>query len=394
MAIKASTLQQALILIAIAITPIFTLKEVLGIFLTLKPGAATITPFYIKIIKDFIFTLLLLVGLGAAIYDKKNRLFFDYHLFFFLLLCFISALVSLFVTNLPLVIVASGMRWLLPILLIPFMVNHTITNKLQFEITKILQVLFILSLGFQLFQAFYFPHWWGSNFFGLAARNTGFFAVPSPMSFFPVVVAYYTDNFSKKQRLKQLIIFVLAPISIYLTASGTGAVIYCIFIAIKLFFETPKPSTRGIALLLMPFLLFIFLAALPILLNRGSKLYEISGQKRIEILFENIRWDTIFFSGNYGVGTNTAVSINRSNTLSNSNLGRIIDSTITSIIVNAGFLALFMFFIFMYSSLKLKKIHFQFVAIFSLYMLTNILFESYPYNLLFGINILYLHKFG
>lgn len=377
---------------AIALTPIFTLKEVLGIFYTLKPGVATITPFYIKIIKDFMLVLLILVGLGAALFDKNNRLFFDYKLFFFLLLCLISAIFSLLFNDLPLIIIASGIRWLLPILFISFILENTVSQKLQYEITKILQLLFVLSLSLQLFQAFYFPHWWGTNFLGLSARNTGFFAIPSPMSFFPVVVAYYTDNFSKKKRLKQLIIFVLVPISIYLTASGTGAIIYCVFIAIKFFFETPKASTRGLLVLVIPIFLLIFLMLLPSLLNRGKKVYTVSGQKRIEILLENIHWNTMVYSDNYGVGTNTAVSLRRSRTVTNLNIGSIVDSTITSIITNSGFLALLVFLAFLGSCLKLQKIHFQFFTIFFLYMLTNILFESYPYNLLFGINILYLHK--
>lgn len=365
----------------------------MAIFHAIVPGAESMTPRYIKIIKDFLFLLLILVGFGAAFFDKTHRFYFNKNLFFFLLLCFLSIFISYFFNDIPLIILASGVRWLLPVLLIPFLLNYTISTAFQLKVFKILLLLFFPTFVLQIWQAFNFPHWWGTNFFGLAARNTGFFAVPSPMGFFPVVVAYYADNFSRNERLKKVILFVIAPISIYLTASGTGAITYIVFLAIKFFFDASTPSLRGLFVFLMPITILIFIFSLPMLLNRKGNLYEVSGHVRLEIIYRNIGWERLLFSDSFGVGTNTSVNLIRSGALNKKDaIGIIVDSTITSIIINGGLLSLVAFFAFLYGHVRLKKLHFQFLAIFSLFMLTNILFESYPYNLLFGINVLYLAK--
>lgn len=96
----------------------------------------------------------------------------------------------------------------------------------------------------------------------------------------------------------------------------------------------------------------------------------------------------IFTSDEFGIATNTLVSM--INTLNIDFDGAIIaDSTFNSILKNTGFLSTIIFFLILFIlALKNKKSR-MFVIIYLTFSITTIIFEAFPMNLIFSLNIAY-----
>jgi hypothetical protein len=110
--------------------------------------------------------------------------------------------------------------------LLPVFIKYLNINVLK-RIGVILFFVFIVHFGFQILQLFFAGGWFGLNSFGLSARNPGIFFIPSTASFFSIIVLFFSMFYIENVKFKK-IIFTLIPISVLLTASGTGVAVYIV----------------------------------------------------------------------------------------------------------------------------------------------------------------------
>jgi len=106
-------------------------------------------------------------------------------------------------------------------------------------------------------------------------------------------------------------------------------------------------------------------------------------------LENHIRINNIFLSDNFGGATNTTALINLAAPEKKDVI--IADSTVASILYNAGGLSLILFAVLILSFLKLESIYLHFWSIYLLFMITTIIFETFPANLIFTVNLAYFY---
>lgn len=276
------------------------------------------------------------------------------------------------------------------IILIFCFVNIKIDNTFQKKIAKTLVFLLILGVFLQIYQLIYFPKFWGINFMGLNLRNPGLFSIPSTMAFFTLVVMYYAYVFLNGGFFRNSIIYFFVPISILLTASGTGLVAMAVSYAMILYNKLKDKNLKILFLLVLLVTICFVSTNLNQLSGREDIYHSVAVRLNIFSSFLNELIQApikIFISNEFGVGTNTEVLI--SNTLGLKLNNIIVDSTITSILANTGFISTILFIIIL---LRLFFINFAsrfFITIYILFSLTTIIFETFPMNLIFALNIAY-----
>ena len=140
--VKSITLTEALILTALIFTPIFTFQESLALILPEQRAyintSSTLTPWYIKGIKDFFFISIILVSFLKIIETlsiKKN----------FIAAILLLVLIPAYYFHSSTLIYMSGIRWLIPFILIAFLFDH-INEELLQKMGTILFYLFILHM--------------------------------------------------------------------------------------------------------------------------------------------------------------------------------------------------------------------------------------------------------
>jgi hypothetical protein len=361
--------------------------EVIGLFDgSLGPGSQSIalTPLYLKCLKDFGIALLLSLG---CIQMQKDRSAHAPAAFFFLLGMFlVSSLLTVF--NQGITTFFVGLRWFLPVLLFYVFYNIRGIDYSQKKLVGPITAVFVVGLVIQIAQLFLSAGYFGLNSLGLSTRNPGFFLIPSTMASYTCFFTYYVWTFLPRSWMKGICIFILAPLSIFLTGSGSGILAFFAFLCVTGYFRAPRWLRRG----------FLFIAplggiALGILLpfvTQRIGIYD-SLLERFYIVGRNIGWDNLLFSANSARGTNSANILN--NFLGHSVIedSFTADSTFTSIAANSGMLAAIAFFILVYSRLKPNsEIWLTFISLTSPFLFSTISFEVYPYNILFFLNLAYL----
>jgi len=384
MSVSLSKIGKVLIYITLLSTPIYNIFEIISINELRFTQSSIETPVYIKLIKDTFF--LILIFIAGILIVKKSRLKLNYIILLMILFVLFSAIFTLLTTQNESLIIA-GLRWAIPFIMILFLLNTRIVDDgLQCRIAKIFIFLFLIAFILQLYQFLFLSSHWGIYFYGFNLRNPGFFSIPQTMAFFTIVTMYYSFVFIESIYLRYLILFFFGPISILLTASGTGIIAILLFYFLLLRKRIKQKTFINSSIFLV---LCFAISFLPLISGREDILYSFYYRllifKRLIIELTEKPWH-ILISTDFGAGTNSAVLFGSS---LGTDFGFIADSMFNSLIANTGFFSLIIFLIFI---LKLMNYTNNALIIFSMYFLFSIniiIFESFPMNLLFAINTVY-----
>lgn len=374
---------EKLILLALVLTPLFSFQEAVSlIFGGIVNNSTALTSPYVKGIKDLIFILIILVSLVLIFNRKKINLILLSLLAIFFLLLFIPA----YLNHDNVIIFFAGIRWFMPFILVLFLIRHIDKNLLT-KIAEVLFWLFIFHFIFQIIQLFFAGGWFGINSLGLSARNPGIFFIPSTAGVFAILVLFFSKFYMDKHLERK--IYFLIPISLFLTASGTGIGTYIIFMSIYYLKEK--------YFLLMPifliFLAFILIFALDTLSGRSGLLEESFGTRLL--IFRDVFYDASLLPTSFGYGTSTGYLI--ANKFGLDFDMAVTDSWFATIFVNFGLINSFIvvallvtFYIILIA--KKRKEELLFLTIFTLFSATTVFTESFPANLLFAVLLAYYIK--
>ena len=239
----------------------------------------------------------------------------------------------------------------------------------------------------QIIQLFFSYGYFGLNSIGLSSRNPGIFYVPSTAATFTIIVLFFCNYYMKESLQNK--IFYLIPISIFLTASGTGIGIYFIFMIIYYLKNNYLPYLPIIIISTA----ILLILSLDLLSGRAGLVEESLG-----IRFEHFQKALIsghYLPRDFGYGTATAELIMNKFNL---DLNMIIThSWYASSIVNLGlvnsiFILIGIFIIFVLLTKSQDKEKLLFLTIYALFALTTPIAESYPANLIFAVLLAYYIK--
>jgi hypothetical protein len=379
---KIFKVQRALIYLGLMAVPFLSFGEIVALFTGSLNDQTTNLTGFIKFSKDIIIINLIVLGILYII----NRSTVDRAGFLALifLLLIITPSMVFGISNEALMFL-SGVRWLAPLFLI-FFIYPCINKDFYKTLSNIMAILFLLHLLLQIVQSIFMSDWYGTNALGLNSRNPGFFLIPNTGAFFSLIILYYILYLSE---LSIRIKFASVPLfflSILLTLSGTGFVIFFIIVFFWLF----KLKYFSYGLLLSILVIPIMQFGLEIFYNRGEDYIQISGGTRIHIFIETLERVGLY-SSYFGMGTNSYVMIGS---------GVIMDSLYASILMNLGLLGLiftitFITCLFIISVYLKDKSLLVFIIFIGLYSATSIIFEAYPMNLIIVlISIYFLKKYS
>lgn len=370
---------QILILSALIITPIFTFTESIALLLAEQRSQVNmsnaITPTYIKAIKDLIFILIIFISSLTIIQNLSIKRVTAFFLCALLLLILLPA----YYYHSHILIYLSGVRWLLPVILIAFLFQYVDRNLLN-KMGTIMFYLFITHFLIQIIQFFFSYGYFGLNSFGLSIRNPGIFYVPSTAAVFAIMVLFFSKYYMKKNIEKK--ISYLIPVSILLSASGTGVGVYIIFFTVYYLRENFLRLIPVLLLLIGITLLFI----LDYFPGRSGLVEESLGARYTH--FKEALVHATLFPEYFGYGTATAELINNK-----FNYGFILartDSFYTSLLVNLGLvnfllIAIGLLILFIKITSLQQKEKLIFFIICSLIATTTSITESYPMNIIFSV---------
>lgn len=370
------SIQRKLILLGLFLVPFISIGELYALFSgQLFSQSSNLTGVF-KFSKDIVFILLILIGLlEFLLSDFLNR-----KMLLYLSLTLVVVVPSIiFSLGNDFTIMASGLRWIIPIL-IPVFIFRALTPEFLNSFSKYLFYLLLLHLIVQILQMFFAGSWYGTSVFGLNLRNPGLFLIPNTGAFFTIACLYTSLFISNFTKVKKNIIIIASTISVFLTLSGTGLVV---FIVVLFFYFATREMMKWYFLIL-PFCIIFIYGFIVFLSARDANYVEQSGGTRLSIFMDNFMKSDIF-STNFGFGTNTAVLLGK---------GEIMDSTFASLIVNLGYFGFFvvlsiLFITICYSILSGNKSLFVFFVVFALFSFTTIISEVYPVNLIMAVLIIH-----
>lgn len=373
-----TSIQRKLVLLGFIIVPFISIGELFALFSgALLSQSSNITGVF-KFSKDIIFILLIL--LGTLDYIFSNTLNKKVILYSFLTILMVLPPILLSIGS-DLLFLASGLRWLIPVLL-PIFLYRIITKDLLKKLSTYIFYLLLIHFLMQIFQMFFASSWYGTSAFGLNLRNPGLFLIPNTGAFFTIACLYFTLFISEYSQKKKIFVLIISALSVFLTLSGTGLVVFMFILLLN--FSNIRQLKWFV--LMIPFAILFVLFFVDFLSARENYLEE-SGGPRVSIFVDNFA-DAQIISQEFGLGTNTAVLLGK---------GEIMDSTFVSLVVNLGFIGFFfvvgalMVFIF-FSIVSGNKPFFVFLSVFTLFSFTNIVFEVYPVNLIMAILLVYFMK--
>lgn len=372
---------RALIVWAVLLTPVFSVGELLALLRgTIESQRTAYTPVYLKAGKDIISLALLGIAVvRLARSGRTNVLVFP----FFAFALYIGAAVALAWATPP--IALAGVRWSVPVFLM-FLMYDFVDDGLLRRLAAVLSALMLLQLGVQAAQLVFMSHWFGTNAFGLAARVPGFFLIPNTAAFF-AVTALFASHFYGQRGLVRSAVHAAVPVSIALTQSGTGLIVWLLITTLFVLRERRAwllvPIGCLAAVILMP--------VLGVLTGRGATYVAVSGGTRIAILLNLLRHSE-WLPTNFGYVTNTAVALvaNRGIAVPGGTVPIIADSTYASIWGNlgeaGGIFALVFICSWVLAAVCSYRLDLYVVTIvFLLFGATTVVFEAYPMNLILAV---------
>lgn len=379
MALNIRSLARRLIVVVVALTPILSVGELLSLLQgSIQSQVIVSTPFYIKLIKDFFVVAVMCIGVVHMLRSgRTNRLAVP-----FLVLLAYTGIVAVSGSD-SVTLALAGIRWIMPVFL-PFLLYDFVDEQLLQRLARVLGWLLVLEVVLQVAELYFMSHWYGAIVFGLAARVPGFFVIPVTAGFFALITLFFAVFFERSNEMRRAV-YVLAPISLALTQSGTGLVVLVLMVTVI------SLGVRRIWLMLPlgAALMILIFPLLPLLTGRPADYVAVSGGTRIEI-FRDLLSKSEWIPSAFGYVTNTAVSLLANGALNSNAIPTIVDSTYSSVWGNLGipggiFFGLFIasWMIAVIGSRRLDL--YVATGIFVLYGFTTILFETFPMNILLAV---------
>lgn len=361
----------------IILTPILSIQSVIGLFQGTISSQTLVTDLvFIKLLKDVIFVLIFLVGFYSLV---KSGTVKPLALFLLILITFIAMSSTILSSGNSFLALASGYRWIIPIL-IPLVTYKFCDTKTLEKLSHPILTVFLIHLLIQIMQLFFAGHWYGTSPSGLTLRSPGIFLIPQTGAFFSLISLYFTTFFAPYSKRFKLFMCLLAALSIYLTASASSLVLLAFFFLVMCI-------PRRYFLILLPISIPIIGLALifsgPIL-GRPDDFLIKSGGTRLEIFLQFL-WNAPIISNQFGHATNTAVLLGQ---------GIIVDSWITSLLGNTGILGLTVFLIVLIpwmltATINVKKESLILLAVIFGFSAVTIWTEAFPMNLILGVVLAY-----
>jgi hypothetical protein len=400
--------RNTVVLSLLALAPILNIGEIFSLMRGDKNAAFWFTtPLYIKLIKDAGFLLIILLSIPLLFkIDKKKRNIII--LFLTALSVFTALLFFISYKNNP-VQALTGLRWIMPIFLAVLLIG-TIDDKFMTQIARIVAILFLISVAFQLYEIFalqpssgfcinaqthkfFKSKPWPGLFIDLqellryiVSRQWvgGIFILYNTAGFFACVTMFLAYFYIKKSALR-LATLILIPVSLVLARSGTGMPVYVL--------SNFLIWIKGRLTMTTLFLLFAvsLLIIAPVSFLRGHDIVKYFNH-RVCTRAEEALQETGMISHEFGKGTNAMVLYNQK--FQTKAKGLVLDSTIAATIVNTGraglIIAVFLYAIwsiFVLLSGRLDAVIFTFI--YSLFALTASVIEAFPMNLIFAVGVAY-----
>lgn len=387
------TLTFVLILASLALTPLYNIGEVLAFtFGGLKTHTAITSPLWVKLVKD---SLLILIGLSAAAVTlahaiRTRRLHPVGWAYLPLLIVVAITIPYSYVTNenvrAPggLIFIASGLRWLFPIAL-SFLLIGIADKALLRRIAIVCTALFLLSFAVQVYQLFNATTWFGRNTLGLSARVSGIFLLPATSGFFTCLTVFLTQTSWKESPLRHAVL-VLAPFSIFFTASVTAIVL----LGTMVLFGSFGGRYLKAKLIALPVLAAVAYFVSGPLLGRND-FADVSGPVRARHFLREVGQATLL-SNRFGFGTNAAVLADAEFEAEQS--PEVLDSMYASVLANLGWVGAAAMTVPVAAGLALvarsrRLDGLVFIAMYILAGLSQTITESFPMNLLLAVWIGY-----
>ncbi|MBY0245767.1 MAG: hypothetical protein K2Q03_09960 [Sphingobacteriaceae bacterium] len=355
------------------ITPFLNIYEVISFINGTLMGHGEIASdaLFLRVLKDLLIGIVLLLGIFVVI--ESGKIYSNASYYFLIGSIIFSAAIS-FTLSGSLLQILSGIRWLLPFLIIPFMRN--ISNlKVQQKNAYILLFLFSIQFILQIVQKFYFK----VSYFGTAV--TGFFIIPSTASFFCLYVWWYFNYFTSVTKFKRTIMNFFLFLSVLMTGSGTGFLAIFGVVFVKFLSRVKeKLAVLMIVILFGFFIAIILIPNLPYLLDRPD-FFE-SPLARVGFFQEYFSISKFLFSWDFGKATNTANQFGVPGAI-------IADSMYLALLYNIGIISTILFLFFISKVGNKNTVFYQFIFINLFFCISTIITESFPMNILFAISIAY-----
>ena len=370
-----------IILALIALTPIFNLGELLALLKNaLTVSDISLTPVFIKLIKDAGFAAIIFIGVLNFFFN--GAVFRSRWFFYFILAVLFSVAVSFF-SGTGISYVLFGARWILPLITLLFLYKY-VDASFQKRIASLMFLLFIMAFMMQFWELFHLKNWFGPGFMGLSLRNPGFFITPTLMAVFALMTMYYVYHFQENILLRNLTVYLFGPLSVLLAASGTGLISLMLFYFVNIYSFN---RYKALVLILSILVLVGGVLMLPTITSRRD-IYS-SFYTRLAIMVDSVQAESLVISRNFGMASNVASTAKR---MAQEDGGHFVaDSTLTSMAYNTGLFSVVLFFSFVLGLFLKRQVCFHFWAVYLPFMMTNILFESFPANLLFVVNMAYFY---
>jgi hypothetical protein len=332
-----------------------------------------LTPYWIKVLKDLIFLMIILIGI---IHECRIKSKYKIPVIFFSI-TFLFIFLSSFILSLdnPVLVLFSGIRWLIPFF-IPFLACHLVDQNLINSIKKPLLFAFIIHLSVQIIQLFSGYSWYGINLYGLSARSPGVFLIPGTGAVFSVFCLYMAHFLYKIEKSALILFTILCLLSVLLTSSKLGVLAFSAIISLSLLKKINCFFSSIISIITSYIAIMVFTH----INDRGLETLNVSGGTRVNI-FTNHWTNSNLLSSDFGYGSNTAYLISD---------GMPTDSTYSAILVNFGMSGLFffivlVFFALLYSSVNNLRPLFGLIMLVVIFSLSTNLTETYPVSLLIGL---------
>lgn len=377
--LDSSVIQRRILVAGILLLPILSLADVVSIFLGQYAGPKSVaTSPFVKGLKDVLFVSLILTGIIG--FARGRPIVRDVATVTLVVLLLFAAAWST-INNSPL-LAAAGIRAYLPIFALIFLVCRP-NAELFGRVSRLLEIMFLLHLMLQIGQLLFAPPIYGTNVLGLAARNPGMFIIPATAGLFSCLCFYMLFNFHSRSKRSKLLLYVLIPLSVFLTGSGSAFALLLAMMAYGAIYFWKHRWTIVPAAGIAFAVLVIFLDSI---LGRSDVL-SVSASTRLSIFLETLGVDTLFFSPYFGAATNTGVLL--TDIAEGAESAFIADSLYASFVGNAGLLAMVLFFYILLRRWSLKPEYMMFVMIVAIGGASTNLTELFPVSLLLPFVIRY-----
>jgi len=372
MRVKSAHIVYLLFLLLLVTLPFNSVFETIALFKgTMDDKTKPLTPLYLKLSKD-IFWLgsIVLIAFAGGFSHLSKRLLWVY-----LVLLFILGFAAFAFLTEDTITVMVGVRSYLSIFFILF--GFYCHRFDPIRIYPVLRGLLVFEVIIQVLESLYAPDYYGMMYMGFNLANPGTFLIPSTMASFAILVMYYAqeknDNFTQ----------ILALISIFLARSSTTWLVVIFFYTIA-FVKKTKLSDSLLAVILLISASFIFLN-LDLVTGRNAIVENLI--TRWNIFAHHLQYP---LGKGFGLGSGAAVLMQAEDSV-------IADSTLSSLLINFGWISFLLYFVFLYKAYLVFGYRNLLFLIFAGLSLTMIIFEMTPFIQFFFFEMgrqIYYSRYG